>query len=233
MNKKFSVRTLGLVGAIVFAIATFFIAFTLSQSTFGGGGASGETLPTVVALTDIPAGQALAPEFLTVVQVPVLGRPTDSFSEISELEGETSRFAVTAGTPITPSILEGNLVGGGDVRLGIGEGERIVSLQLIDPVMGSVVRSGDFVDIGWNSPENDAELILQNVLVVRNTAEDIPSTGGQSNIEPTLLLRLSPQDATALNLANELGTIYVILRTYEDNEVVEETYIEAGQIIGR
>ncbi len=191
--------------------------------------ATADTNAIFVALEDIAFGEPLKPEVLRLENWPKGKLPSGALSRIEDVEGRRTRTKLYAGEPI----LENKLFPKGASEQGystvIPKGYRVVPVR-VDRVSGSgLIMPGDRVDLLVHLVKNPAKgiletntrTILQNVKVF--AVNDIVETEGQEDnttTTQTISLLVTPEHAQMVVLAEELGNIRLIMRNYEDPEIV-------------
>lgn len=187
------------------------------------------TVSVVVANTDLAFGDELSPNALRIVEMPEDAVPFEALREISEifpLDYDPLRSGalvmlddVRMNEVLLPHRISG-LNGRASLSARIRPGYRAVSVR-VDDVTGvaGFIVPGDLVDIQYLSEPNPnldkplyrSDIILQSVRVLgvdqsQNRREDAPS------VARTVTLEVSHMDAQALAIAQEGGTISLVLR---------------------
>ncbi len=154
---KRSNRLVLLIGIFLAIVAFVLIAILLSGD--GGQKTNGPTPPPttakiVVAAQDIDLGATIQTTDVTLKEVPVDTKPTDSFTDTSFVVGQIARVPVTSGQYISRNVLNA----GGDinnVRVPAGLVGIAVQVDQISGV-GTIIKPGDFVDVisGFTGPDN-------------------------------------------------------------------------------
>ncbi len=187
------------------------------------------TVPVIVANTDLLFGDELTPDALRLVDMPEDAVPLDALREISELFPENYDPMKTGALVMLDDIRMNEIIlphrisglnGRGSLSARIRPGYRAVSVRVNDVtgVAGFIVP-GDLVDIQYVSepnPELDkplyrSDIILQSVRVLgidqsQNRNQDAPT------VARTVTLEVSHMDAQALAIAQEAGTLSLVLR---------------------
>jgi Flp pilus assembly protein CpaB len=102
-------------------------------------------------------------------------------------------------------------------------------------VAGGFVLPNSRVDIVWvlrrgNDAETTAKVLLQNVLVLAvGTIHQRPDDK-QALLESTVTLAVTPEQAEKLTLAQEMGTLRLILRPFNDDELVKTSGVNPKNI---
>lgn len=101
-----------------------------------------QTAPVVTAARDVPAGQPLTAEDLTLVEFPAALVPAGAFASVTEADGETTTAALTPGQPVTSAAVLGP-----GVLTGQPPGTTAATVRVSDPAVLRHVRPGDAVDV--------------------------------------------------------------------------------------
>lgn len=192
-----------------------------------------DQISVIVAMTEIPAGTAIAPEHLDSKLIP---------SKFVQPYATTRGVDVLGLVPIAP-ISQGEQILTNKLRrereqpmsatlAGLTpEGKRAVTVGLDSLTgVGGFVRPGNSVDILWTfkvpsgGGSQEGELVtmplFQNVAVLAVGAEMVgkSTTDREASSEYTVTLALEPQEALLLLFAREQGGIQVSLRPPSDTE---------------
>jgi Flp pilus assembly protein CpaB len=145
---KRSNRLVLLVGVFLAVVAFVGIAVIL-----GGGGPNGNpsasiatTLPTVIAVQDIPLGVAVKAEMLTTQQKRVdTERNVGTFADPSQVIGQTTRRKITAGAQLNATDF---IDTGATSNIEVPKGKLAMAVQ-VDQVsgVGTLIHTGDYVDM--------------------------------------------------------------------------------------
>ena len=187
------------------------------------------TVPVLVANTDLMFGDELTPGALRLIDMPEDAVPLDALSDFAEVF-PSNYDPLNAGALVVLADIKMNeillphrisgLNGRASLSARIRPGYRAVSVR-VDDVTGvaGFVIPGDLVDIQYVSepnPELDnpvyrSDIILQSVRILgidqsQNRNQDAPE------VARTVTLEVSHMDAQALAIAQEGGTISLVLR---------------------
>jgi pilus assembly protein CpaB len=195
------------------------------------------TTPLMVAAKDVDYGTKIVPELVQVVQWPTASIPKDAVMTRAELfEGpEAPRIALrsmAAGEPF----MKQRLSGFGErpiLSRKVAEGMRAFTVRINEVSgVGGFILPGDHVDV-LLTREVDSNLatdvILQNVTVLgidqmsNESAED-PVLGKSATFEVT------PEQAQKLALAQQVGTLSLMLRNYATLEAEKTGQIAADDL---
>lgn len=181
----------------------------------------------VVAAEDVEADEVLEEEMLSVKEVPVAYAHSDARREKEELVGSITRAPIWEDEQILPA----NLVQEGEDKdefaYLVSSGKRAVSVAINEVIgVGYLLTPGDRVDvIATLEEEDDGDYVDYTKIIVQNVK--VLSVG--SNFDPlqykeateqasTVTLEVDPEEAPPLVLAEERGTIRLLLRSPIDEE---------------
>jgi len=226
-----SIRT---IATLAVAILLGIIAVALTRSYIGAAtqrtvvSAPTGLVPVVVAAQPLDRGVVLQPAFLKVASFPADAVPATAFHSVAELTGDKDhqRLALRALAANEP-VLAPNVSGpGGKLNLSgtIADGMRAVSLRSTDVTgVGGFVLPGDRVDVlltramagGPNTVNTVTQVLAENVRVlgVDQSAND---QADKPVVSRAITVEVSPDQATAISLAQAIGTVSLTLRHVAD-----------------
>ena len=196
-----------------------------------------ETAPIYIAKHNINLGDPIDAEMLSLQEWPKDKIPRGAISELSELEGRRPRTAIIEGEPI----LEGKLLAPGQVAdpiQQIPKGMRLKTIAVNAEKGVGLLGPGDRVDVQLFVRKDartgietaKSKIILQNIRVfaVDQTVQRSPDGSEEKAIAKTVSLMLSPEQASKLSLAEQIGELSLIPRNPDDDAVASwaETKIE-------
>jgi pilus assembly protein CpaB len=197
--------------------------------------AAPETVPVVVAATDVTFGTTLEARHLQVVDFPKASVPSGSYTSIDSVVNQTTKVFVVAGEPILASKLSS--IGGG-LSVRIPSHMRAMSVK-IDEVTGvsGFVLPGDRVDIVV-TVENVAG---SNVAVTKTILQDIEVLAAGTKTETknnrnitvqTATLLIDPEGAEKLALGVHQGKVHLSLRNPVDHQLTEAKSTDTRTVLG-
>ena len=216
----------------------------ISQVMDRNGKSSGklETVPIYVATHNINLGDPIDAKMLSLQEWPKDKVPRGAISTLEELEGRRPRTAIIEGEPI----LEGKLLAAGQIADPIRSIPRNMRLKTIavdaEKSAAGLLGPGDRVDVqlflrkdqrtGVESAKS--KIILQNIRVfaVDQTVQRSPDGGEERTIAKTVSLMLSPEQASKLSLAEQIGEISLIPRNPDDDQVADCTEVTIDDLMG-
>ena len=240
---KRSNRLVLLVGvflAIVAFVGILLLSSGPKQST--GPEAPPTELPTVVAAKDIPLGSRITADQVTTKVIPVIGRDTDAFGDVSQVVGKIVRQNVAIGAAITATTLTGGQQGQ-ILDIQTPPGQRSIAVQ-VDQVtgVGTVIKTGDYVDmvVGFEvevlSPDptgkqfqvvpgingTSVKLLLQGMQVLGTL---LPPPPAAAQAAPEASGAPAAQGATVLSGQQEIVILSV---TPQQSEVIKFSQIDGN-----
>jgi len=228
-----------LILAIVLGLAAAAVVFLYLNQQSAANVTSRQTRPVVVAATDQPFGTKLERNMLKVVNYPKDSVPTNAYSSLDSVVGQTTKIFLASKEPVLASKL--STIGGGlsmmvrrDMRASS------VTVNLVSSVSGFVVP-GDKVDVLVTIDQTaqqqiaTTKTILQNIEVLaagvkteQRDQENKPNTDLQ-----TITLLVDPTAAERMALAMHEGKIHLTLRNPEDADTTAKiASIDTRQLLG-
>ncbi len=200
-----------------------------------------ETRKLLVASTALKYGMEVTAESVQEVDWPTSSLPEGSFSSFAELTAGGKRLVLAPLAPNEPILL--SKLSGKDGRASLSNlletGMRAVSIR-VDDITGvaGFVTPGDRVDVlltrqknaapkavtnseevtastGQPTSELASEVILQNVKVL-TTDQSADQSAVQATVARSITVEVSTDDAQKVALAQQLGTLYLLLRSAGD-----------------
>ncbi|HET9511713.1 MAG TPA: Flp pilus assembly protein CpaB, partial [Sphingomonas sp.] len=243
-----------LVGALLIAGVTAFMARSLMSGAAAPTAAAGQPAPVVidgpevlVATKPLPVGTIIDATALKFQPWPkelvenayVLKQGTD----LKNVVGTVVRFAIPAGQPVT----QGALVKPGDrgfLAAALGPGMRAVTVPVsAQSSVAGFVFPGDRVDLlltqtvtggGDGSPLKATETILRNLRVLATDQKTDKTTDEQGktvvNAYSNVTLEVTPTIAEKISVAQTVGSLSLSLRSIADNSGDLEEAIAAGEV---
>jgi pilus assembly protein CpaB len=197
----------------------------------------GDMKDLVIAARPLNVGTTVKPEDLKVTKVPSAQVPKGSFSKVEDVLDRP----VVSNVLLEEPLLEGRLARRGD---GVGlapiipAGMRAVTVRVNDVVgVAGFVLPNMRVDvlITGDPPgrgQRTTKTILQNILVVSaGTTIQTDQTGKPVNA-PNVTLLVTPQQAETLTLAQNGGTIQLILRNGGDQNIEKTDGVSMSALYG-
>ncbi|MGL4490806.1 MAG: Flp pilus assembly protein CpaB [Rhizobiaceae bacterium] len=211
-----------------------------------------ETTKIVVVKEALKYGTEVTAEMLQEIDWPSSAVPAGSFKSVAEVTGGEKRVVLSAfaqNEPLLLSKLSGK-DGRGSLSNLIEPGMRAVTVR-VDDITGvaGFVTAGDRVDILLTrqtvkpsegegeqtaSPQNElaSEVVLQNVKVL-TLDQSADNTNVTAVIAKAVTVEVTSDDAQKVALAQQLGTLYLVLRPAGEDAVAANTSLTASDLGGK
>lgn len=212
-----------LAGAVVFGLIA---AVSVSRYLSNAQGFTRGANKVVVAKVDIPLGEVIAAEHLTMATLPAGAIPDGVFDSTEKLVGRVAVVQMAAREPVTDFKLAPEGAHGG-LSATIPEGYRAMAVK-VDDVIGvsGFLRPGAMVDVltviepaeGQVSHKNPvSKIVLQNVKVLANGQNiDKPKDEREAEVVRVVTLQVKPDQAEKLALAAVEGKLRLVMRNNTD-----------------
>lgn len=200
-----------------------------------------ETVPVYVAKHNINIGDPIDVEMLSLQEWPKDKVPRGVIGNLQELEGRRPRSAIIEGEPI----LEAKLLEPGQVAdpiQQIPKGMRLKTIAVNAEKGVGLIGPGDRVDIQLFVRKDQrtgvdtamSKIILQNIRVfaVDQTVQRSPDGGEEKSIAKTVSLMLTPDQASKLTMAEQIGELSLIPRNPDDEEVASWAEVKVEDLLG-
>ncbi|UUL81394.1 Flp pilus assembly protein CpaB [Sphingomonas qomolangmaensis] len=241
-----------LVGALVIAAVTAFMARTLMQGSAAPVAGAQQAAPVssvkvLVATRALPVGTILGPESMKFQPWPEEliqnAYHLEGQTDLKALQGTVVRFAVPAGQPIA----QGSLVRPGDrgfLAAALGPGMRAVTVPVsAQSAVAGFVFPGDRVDLiltqsvpggGDGEPLKASETVLRNlrVLATDQRVDNQTDEAGKTVVSTysTVTVEVTPKIAEKIAVAQTVGDLSLSLRSIADNATELEEAIASGEV---
>jgi pilus assembly protein CpaB len=239
-----------LVGALIIAATTAFMAKSMFSGASAPGAAAAPTVPmgpeVLVATRAMPVGTIIEPDSFRFQPWPKDLIQSAYYlkgeAEPTALSGTVVRYAITAGQPIT----QGALVKPGDrgfLAAALGPGMRAVTVSVgAATSVAGFVFPGDRVDLvltqevastGDGPALKTSETIIRNLRVLA-TDQRTSNTNDEGKTEvktfSTVTIEATPRIAEKIAVAQTIGQLSLSLRSIADNTAELERAIAAGEV---
>jgi pilus assembly protein CpaB len=201
-----------------------------------------ETSPIYVAIHNINLGDPIDATMVSLQEWPKDKIPPGAISQLDDLEGRRPRAAIIQGEPL----LDAKLLAPGQVAdpiTAIPKGFRLKTISVdAEKSAAGLLSPGDRVDVqlfvkrdernGIDSAKT--KVILQNIRVfaVDQTVQRSPDGGEERTIAKTISLLLTPEQASKLTLAENLGQVSLIPRNPDDEEAADLAEYSTDDLLG-
>ena len=194
-----------------------------------------EPTRVLVAKADLPAGARLDASTVAAREVPAefLHRDALRADDWRQVQGRATRHELTAGAPVLRSHLLGQ--NGGRFADLVDEGKRALTIPVdsLSSISG-MLAPGDRVDILMTLRQADQPVMFP---LIRNT--EVIATGERTdalNEEPgrynTVTIAATPEIATRIIYAQEVGSLRVVLRNPDDESDLLPASMTLARLLG-
>lgn len=223
---KLSPKALFIIALIISLIAAFLMYKQLNKV---GQENLDNTREVILATVDIPAKTLITDKMLTTTRVPIEMVQKGAFVTPQEVLGKFSRTAIVKGEQVTSSRIGLTDRGSGLVAV-LPSDKRAITVGVTDTTgLSGLAKAGDKVDIISVKTINNnvvGQILLQNVMIMainRSELSDEPATPNAGKAEKqeklaTITLAVNPKDAVLLSLAQNQGSLQLILRPENPTE---------------
>lgn len=201
--------------ALVFAALAAALATRWMQSRVAAVDSSRSSLAdAVVAARDVPMGKRIESADVKVIKAAPEGLPSDAYREVPAVIGQVSRSPFVAGEMLIARRLS-KYTGGSALAAVVAPEMRAVTVRVDDVIgVGGFILPENRVDViaAFNeggSPQ--ASTIVRDVRVLAVDQRSDPGSDGPI-LSRAVTLEVSPQDAEAIAVAKQRGSIQLTLR---------------------
>ncbi|MDA7085789.1 Flp pilus assembly protein CpaB [Pseudomonas sp. SA3-5] len=176
----------------------------------------------VVATLEIPFGQMVEAQHVTLVRMPQATVPDDAFDATDKVVGQIATFAMLRGDIVRGARLAEHL-GGSTLASLIDKDKRAISVRVDDVVgVGGFLLPGNRVDVlatkkVGNNNNAEAETILEDLRVLA-----VDQTASTDKTQPVVVravtLEMTPEETEILVKAQTEGKLQLALRNPLDNQ---------------
>jgi pilus assembly protein CpaB len=196
-----------------------------------------ETAPVVVVAAEVAGRAMVTAGHVTLREMPVAFIPAGAVSQLGDAVGRMARVPLYPGEILLSSKLAPPGETPGLVH-GIPAGKRAVTIQVNEIVgVGGFIEPGHRVDIIATFDQelmevDRSQLLLQDILVLAVAQATGARHGPVQEVRAytSVTLAVTPQDATRLVLADERGSLRLLLRPWGDHQVVPFTETTTTQL---
>jgi pilus assembly protein CpaB len=193
------------------------------------------TVPVVVATTDLTFGTVIRAEHLETVHYPDNSVPPGSYAAPDSLIGQTTKVFLTSKEPILATKLT-SIGGGLSIRIPNNMRATSMNVNQVSGVSGFVLP-GDRVDvvavIDRAGQVNQAitKTILQNIEVLASGQRTEEKSDKPVKVQSVTLL-VDPEGAEKLALALHEGKLHLVLRNPGDHAIADVRSISTSEMTG-
>jgi pilus assembly protein CpaB len=224
---------IALTAALVLGLVAVFLANTYLLGSQRSAALKGTTR-VAVAASPLAYGVDITPDKVRFVDYPNASIPPGAFTNAAQLMPAGKKRVALLPISVNELILPGKISGAGQgasIASLLPDGMRAASVRINDVSgVAGFVQPNDSVDvlITRTTPGNEnstqlTDVLLQNVRVIAMD-QDSKNSDGSAKLAKTATLEVSPIDAQKLALAQEVGSLSLVLRKAgEQNNPVVET----------
>lgn len=226
---RLSPKTL-LILAFIVSFTAFLLIYSYLNNMTEENSAS-KVVPVVVAAVDIPEKTVISANMVKIVMIPKELAQEGAFDKIESAEGVLTKVSITANEQLTPKRLavDGKVPG----FIGkIPDDKRAIAIGITDITgVAGFANPGDYVDVmviggKENNQISSGKILLQNVLVLAVNKKDAASNSDDKNKDKTKVdasadklstatLAVDPDEAVKLAVAQQQGSLYLVLRPFQ------------------
>lgn len=209
--------------AIIVAIGATYSVFRVLESTKASSRVA--TAPVVIAARDINEGESIDRLALTVSQWPVSTVPVGAYGKIDSVAGRVARISIFNGEPLVPGRLapEGTTPG---LTSKITPGKRAMAIRINDVSgIAGMIQPNSRVDIllttTLGTAERTGKIFMENMRVLMMQSTTTKTEDGRPIPATVATLEVTPEETELLGVAQQQGTIQLVLRGYGDPDSVK------------
>jgi pilus assembly protein CpaB len=233
MGKPLIPITLGIVFA---AVAAFMTLGYLKQASNKPTAPKFETQTVVVASADIKRGDTVSAETVRVVEWPRGAVPAGAYTTLQQAIGSVARASIFENDPITThKVVDANSKS--VLSMLIPDGRRAISIKVneVTGIAGFVAPSSR-IDVLVTVPEKDKDpartrIVLQDIEVLA-IAQAVEQRENKPVVVNTVTLNVLPNEAEALTLAANEGSLQLTLRNDKDQARIYTAGVSMDSLIG-
>lgn len=229
-------RTLLLIGlSLILGLGAAFMANTWLSARLNA--APDDNMKNVVVATlEIPFGQMVEAQHVTLVRMPKDTVPDDAYDATEKVVGKIATFAMLRGDIVRGARLAEHL-GGSTLASLIATDKRAISVRVDDVVgVGGFLLPGNRVDVlatkkaGGSGNNSEAETILEDLRVLA-----VDQTASTDKTQPVVVravtLEMTPEETEILVKAQSEGKLQLALRNPLDNQKKTLPPVEAVAMV--
>jgi pilus assembly protein CpaB len=191
--------------------------------------AQGETVPVVVAAADIPRFNTISADVLTTREFPKAFVPAGAYNRVEDVLDRVADTPLFTGEPVVDAKLSAKGAGRGMAAV-IPLGMRAVTIQTPNVAAGvaGFILPGNKVDvlltvrgIGPIDPTGGSTTtLLQNIEILAVDQRVDAPAGNKVDVKElrSVTLLVTPDQASKVDLGQNLGTLHLSLRNPQDKE---------------
>ncbi|MGH8806352.1 MAG: Flp pilus assembly protein CpaB [Noviherbaspirillum sp.] len=199
--------------------------------------ARGETVPVVVAKSDLPKGATLSTENVAIRPVPKDFAHSVAVTpeQFGRIEGQALAYPVKGGEMILWGLMESKKAPTFSARVETGHRAMTVPVDEINSISG-MVEPGDIIDLLVTIDRKSKKItfpLLQSaqVMATGQRSVDDPKSGERRSYS-TVTLDTTPEQAQHVIAAREMGRITALLRNPQDKRPMPNAHGDVAVLLG-
>jgi pilus assembly protein CpaB len=244
-------RRPSIIGGVLAIVVGLSAYLYLEGEAAGSGTASAapvERGPVVVARRDLDARAPISRDDLEVRQLPLEAVHPQALRSVDEAAGRFATTDVAAGAQLLAPQVTTEVLGGSLARL-VPPGARALSVAVSDAMAaGGLIAPGDRVDVvaifdAGRAGRSGSSVVVENVAVLAVSAlvlgGDGPAESGRQStsnpkqVSTTMTLAVDPSQAQRIAVAEEFGSLRLVLRHPDDDGDSGTTRVDLTTVAGR
>ncbi|MGY0195911.1 Flp pilus assembly protein CpaB [Leptothrix sp. BB-4] len=208
------------------------------------GSQSGKSNRIAVAAVDLAPGVVLTADMVKLVDWPQANVPRGAVTDAKALPGRVTKANVLAGEPLLDARLAPPGAKGGLSAL-LSPGKRAMTVKVNEVVgVSGFAVPGNYVDVlvntkgGTGAPAargTDAtisKIVLERMLVLA-VAQEVERDATKPKVVGAVTLEVTPEQAEALDLARNIGTLSLVLRSQNEAEIAGTLGATRADVLGQ
>lgn len=191
----------------------------------------------VVAAVDIKPGEQINETLIKTVEWPKDVLPSNAITDAKEVLGRGVRYPISANEAVTLAKLAGEGVNAGLEAI-IETGKRAMSVPIkTHESAAGFIKPGSRVDVVMiarrtGNKGSKAKTILQNVRVIAVNQATSNEVGEEQkgHLVEMITFLLTPEEAEMLALAQNTGSLQLVLRSSVEDEIVKTTGVTQDEL---
>ncbi len=233
-------RSRGVV-TLILAVLAGLVAMLMAARMMGSQG--GKSSRIAVAAVDLAPGVVLTAEMVKLVDWPQSHAPRGAVNDVKVLTGRVTKATVIAGEPLLDARLAPvGAKGGLSALLSPGKRAMTVKVNEVVGVSGFAVP-GNYVDVLVNtkggsgaapargSDNTISKIVLERMLVLA-VAQEVERDATKPKVVGAVTLEVTPEQAEALDLARNIGTLSLVLRNQNEAETAGTLGATRADVLG-
>lgn len=229
-------RSRGVV-TLVLAVLAGLVAMLMAARLMGNQGSKATGI--AVAAVDVMPGTVLTAEMVKLVDWPSSNLPKGAVGDAKALAGRVVKASLLTGEPLLESRLAPVGSKGGLSAL-LAPGKRAITVKVNEVVgVSGFAVPGNYVDVLVNTKSgagngNDpmiSKIVLERMLVLA-VAQEVERDATKPKVVGAVTLEATPEQAEALDLARNIGSLSLVLRNQSEVETAGTLGATRADVLG-